>query len=494
MWSVLRALSGLCGVICCGAGCTFSGAADAVAEGESGGDSGGAMGANAAHGAPPTMCAMGAVGPGGVCQGAPVAPSGRGAGAAGLGGGERAEPACRQRSFSRQYSGKGATLRGFTIDGAGRALLAGSFEGELTFGSTRLRSAGATDAFVAELDACGAPIWSKQFGDGAAQTAIGVAASGGGHSLVLGDFSGTIAFGARRLTAASPSGADLFLAKLGPSGAASWAAQISAEDGAILSGTALAPDGRGGALVLGRLEGAAKVAGVRIERRAIGAFVVRLDASGRFAWVSLPPSGSDSDEIGIEVDRDGNVILASQDGRGTATFVTKLDRDGALVWHKRFRGSPEQLETAYDLAVDPEGAALLSGSGVFGEPDLPGGPRPFVAKIGPDGRVIWVKRFDARSPRRVTASAESVVLAGDALCEVADEPASCSAWAAGLSPSGEEQWTRRIDADVHVSGLKMDPWESPVLAGSFQGTMALGGNRLSSEQGALFVTRLPDPG
>ncbi len=75
---------------------------------------------------------------------------------------------------------------------------------------------------------------------------------------------------------------------------------------------------------------------------------------GRFAWVSLPPSGSDSDEIGIKVDRDGNAILASQDGRGTATFVTKLDRNGELVWHKRFRGSPDQLEEAYDLAVDPK--------------------------------------------------------------------------------------------------------------------------------------------
>ncbi|MDC0682790.1 hypothetical protein [Sorangium atrum] len=469
-------------------------AADAVAEGEPGGDSGGAMRANAEHGPPPRMCEMGAVGPGGVCLGAAVAPGGRSASAAGLDDGERAERACRQRSFSRQYPGKGATLRGFTIDGAGRALLAGSFEGELTFGSTRLRSAGATDAFVAELDACGAPLWSEQFGDGTAQSAIDVAASSGGQTLVLGDFAGTVRFGAHRLTAASPSGADLFLAKLGPRGAASWAAQISAEEGAILSGTALAADGRGGALVLGRLEGAAKVAGARIERRAIGAFVVRLDASGRFAWVSLPPSGSDSDEIGIKVDRDGNAILASQDGRGTATFVTKLDRNGELVWHKRFRGSPDQLEEAYDLAVDPEGAALLSGSGVFGEPDLPGGPRPFVAKIGPDGRVIWVKRFDARSPRRVTASGERVVLAGDALCGSAGEPASCSAWAAGLSSSGEEQWTRRIGADVHVSGLEMDPWESPMLAGSFHGTMALGGERLSSDQGALFLTRLPDPG
>ncbi|XXX79098.1 hypothetical protein WMF30_10020 [Sorangium sp. So ce134] len=405
----------------------------------------------------------------------------------------RAEPGCRRRPFSRQFPATGATLRGFAIEKTGGALLAGGFDGDLTFGDTRLESAGAADVFVAKLDACGNPLWSKRFGDAAAQGAIDVAAGKGGHALVLGEFSGTLDLGARRLTAASPSGADLFLAKLGPNGDTRWAAQITAEEDTILSGTALAADGDGGALVLGRLEGAAKVAGARIERRAIGAFVVRLDASGRVAWVSLPPSGADSDEIGIEVDDDGDVFIASQDGRGTATFVTKLDDDGQLEWHKRFRGSSDQLEMAFDLAVDPDGAPLLSGSGVFGEPGLPGGPRPFVAKLDDDGDVLWVKRFDAQSPRQVTASDERVVLAGDALCEAAEDPASCSAWAAGLGPGGEEAWTQRIGADVRVSGLEMDPWEQPVLAGWFQGTIAVGTGELSSEQGALFVARLSEP-
>ncbi|WP_437652525.1 hypothetical protein [Sorangium sp. So ce1182] len=511
MRSVLGVFSALCGVLGWGAGCA-SGPADGVLEGEPGRGGVEAVGANTEHRAPSGMCGTGAADAAGVCQDAAVGPGGSAsaagepggsasaagepggsASAAGEPGGDgRYELACRRRPFSRQFAGAGATLRGFTLDKTGRALLAGSFEGEMTFGGTRLMSVGASDAFVAKLDACGDPLWIKRFGDAAAQGAIDVAAGTGGNTLVLGDFSGTLDLGARQLSAASPWGADLFLAKLGPEGATRWAAQITPEEDAILSGTALAADDRdGGALVLGRLEGAATVAGVRIERRSIGAFVVRLDASGRFAWVSYPPSGADSEEIGIEVDEDGDAILASQDARGTATSVTKLDEDGAVEWHQRFRGSSDQLEMAFDIAVDPDGAALLSGSGVFGDPALPGGPRPFVAKLDDGGDVVWVKRFDAQNPRRVAASEDTVVLAGDALCE-ADDPASCSAWAAGLTEDGEARWTQRIGADVQVAGLEVGPMAQPVLAGSFRGTITLGSGNFSSEQGALFVTRLAE--
>ncbi|WP_437877460.1 hypothetical protein [Sorangium sp. So ce513] len=447
-------------------------------------------GANAEHRSPPGMCGTGAEGASGVCQDASAEPDrvlvARGAEP---GAPERSRPACGRRPFVRQLAESSATLRGFAVDTAGRPLLAGSFEGELALDGTRLASAGASDAFVARLDPCGDLLWARRFGDAEAQRAIDVVAAGGNGALVLGAFEGTLDLGTGRLTAASSWGSDLFVAKLDPNGATRWAVQISGEEDAILSGTALAATGDGGVLVLGKLEGGAWVGGVRIARHGLGTFVVRLDASGRFAWVSLPPSGSDTEEIGIEVDQHDNAVLAAQDARGSATFVTRLDEDGEVLWHHRFRGSSDQLEMVYDIAVDPDGAALLSGSGVFGVPDLPGGPRPFLAKIDDSGEVLWVKRFDAQSPRLVTASDASVILAGDALCD-AGEPGSCSAWASGLSDDGEEQWTRRLGADVQIVGLELDPWGQPMLAGFFRGTMALGSERFSSDQGALFVSRV----
>ncbi|WP_437735581.1 hypothetical protein [Sorangium sp. So ce1335] len=437
------------------------------------------------------MCGTGAADGAGLCQDAAVERDGGVQRAAEPGVSARALPACKRRSFVRQFAGASATLRGFAVDTSGRTLLAGSFEGELAFGGTRLESAGESDAFVARLDACGDLLWATQLGDAGEQRAIDVVAGSGGSALVLGAFTGTLELGAHRLTAGSSWGSDLFVAKLGPNGAVRWAAQISGEEDAILGGTALAVDRDGHVRVLGKLEGAARVGGARgarIERRGLGTFVVRLDASGRFVWASLPPSGSDTEEIGIEVDDNGNAILAAQDARGSATFVTKLDEDGDVAWHKRFRGSSEQLEMAYDIAVDPDGAALLSGNGVFGDPGLPGGPRPFLAKIGDDGEVLWVKRFDAQSPRQVTASERGVVLAGDALCDAG----ACSAWTAGLSEDGEAQWTQRLGVDVQIVGLELDPWEKPMMAGFFRGTLALGSASFSSDQGALFVSRVTE--
>ncbi|XXS73369.1 hypothetical protein WMF43_07705 [Sorangium sp. So ce131] len=397
--------------------------------------------------------------------------------------------ACGREPFGRQFPAESAALRGFAVGDASESLLAGAFEGALTFGSTTLTSAGSTDVFVAKLDACGFPLWSARFGDAEAQAALDVAADGKG-ALVLGEFEGTVDFGAVRLTASPPGGPELFVANLKANGRTRWAAQFSADDDAILSGTAVASDGRGGALVLGKLEGEATVAGQRIERRALGVFVVRLDRSGHFSWVSLPPSGSDTDEIGLEVDDDGNIFIAAQDGRGNATFLTKLDEDGALLWHQRFRGSPEQVEEAYDLAVDPDGSVLLAGSGVFGDPALPGGPRPFVAKLDPDGNVLWVKRFDGQQRAlEVAASDDAVFLAGDSFC-TPDVPPSCGSWAAELSPGGDVRWTESLGQGALVSGLELDKRDNPMLAGSFQGTIEVGDDVLTSEEDALFVGRL----
>ncbi|WP_234023480.1 hypothetical protein [Sorangium cellulosum] len=397
--------------------------------------------------------------------------------------------ACGREPFGRQFAADNATLRGFAVSDDSNSVLAGAFEGTLTFGATSLTSAGGTDVFVAKLDACGVPLWSARFGDAEAQAALDVAADDKG-ALVLGEFTGAVDFGTVRLTASPPGGPELFVANLKASGRTRWAAQIAADEDSILLGKAIASDGRGGALVLGTLEGAARVAGHRIERRAIGTFVVRLDRSGRFSWVSLPPSGSDTGEIGIEVDDDDNIFIASADGRGNATFLTKLDEDGALLWHKRFPGSPEQAEDLYDFAVDPDGSVLLAGTGVFGEEELPGGPSPFVAKIDPDGNVLWVTRFDGvQTAREIAASDDAVFLAGDSLC-TPDESPSCSAWAAELSPDGQVRWTERLGQGAVVSGLEVDARDNPMLAGSFQGTVEVGDDVLTSEENALFVGRL----
>ncbi|MEZ4312243.1 MAG: hypothetical protein R3F14_29795 [Polyangiaceae bacterium] len=60
--------------------------------------------------------------------------------------------------------------------GSGRrtgAVVAGVFAGTVNFGGGAIASGGGNDGFVASYDYLGAHLWSKGFGDGAAQAVTG---------------------------------------------------------------------------------------------------------------------------------------------------------------------------------------------------------------------------------------------------------------------------------------------------------------------------------
>ena len=93
-------------------------------------------------------------------------------------------------------------------------LVVGNFAGSVNFGGTDLASQGGTDLFVVRFDGGGNHTWSKRFGDAQNQSATAVAIDASGHTLVVGDFAGSINFGSGDLT--STGGTDIFIAKLGP--------------------------------------------------------------------------------------------------------------------------------------------------------------------------------------------------------------------------------------------------------------------------------------
>ena len=96
---------------------------------------------------------------------------------------------------------------------SGRVAVSGSFTGTLAFGAAVLTSAGNFDAFVAELDPMGCPLWAKSFGDSAHQASQGVAIDASGAAIATGSFSGVIDPGTGAVTA---SGDDVFVVKFGP--------------------------------------------------------------------------------------------------------------------------------------------------------------------------------------------------------------------------------------------------------------------------------------
>lgn len=144
-------------------------------------------------------------------------------------------------------------VAGLGLDLGGNVLLVGSFAGSMDFGGSLLLSAGTHDVFLAKLDSNGAHVWSKSFGDIGEQNGRGVVVDPVGNILVAGTFDGAIDFGGGPLQSAG--GGDIFLAKLDAMGAHVWSKRFgdSASQGQL--GTAIAADAMGKAFLVGSFMG-----------------------------------------------------------------------------------------------------------------------------------------------------------------------------------------------------------------------------------------------
>jgi len=131
-------------------------------------------------------------------------------------------------------------------------VMAGSFNGTLTFGSTVLTSMD-YDPWVAKLGADGTPIWAVRFGSATKEEGASAVVDAAGDVYATGTFAGSVAFGSFNLTSAG--GLDVFVIKLrGSDGVVLWADSIGStgDDGS----SNIAINGSGQMLVAANVAGA----------------------------------------------------------------------------------------------------------------------------------------------------------------------------------------------------------------------------------------------
>lgn len=78
--------------------------------------------------------------------------------------------------------------RSIAVDGAGNAIVTGTFQGTASFGGSALTSEGATEVFVAKYGAAGTHVWSMRLGGWNDDGGMGVATDASGHVGVTGYF------------------------------------------------------------------------------------------------------------------------------------------------------------------------------------------------------------------------------------------------------------------------------------------------------------------
>lgn len=324
-------------------------------------------------------------------------------------------PACAGTSlFGAAFGSASDDLgRAIAIDASGAMIVTGYVGGQAKgadFGGGPLTAGGGRDLFVVKLDASGAHVWSKGFGDAADQEGAAVAVDASGAALVTGFFGGVLDFGGGS-SLTSKDTRDAFVVKLAADGSVVWAKAYGDATGPQQgAGIAAAPNGD--VLVAGSFSGSIDLgSGPLTSAGGADIFVARLDgATGAVVWAKSFGDIADQRASAIAADASGDAIitgafrLSVDFGSGPLTsaggddvFVVKLDASGAPVFAQRYGDAIDQAGVA--VAVDGAGGVVVGGS-FKGSLDAGGGALTsagdddlFLVKLDASGAHQWSKAF-----------------------------------------------------------------------------------------------------
>jgi hypothetical protein len=283
------------------------------------------------------------------------------------------------------------------VDSTGAVVIAGSFEGTLNFGGTDLVSQGA-DIYVAKFDAAGSHLWSIRVGDGAWQSVLDVATDQQNDIYLVGNFSGTLDFGAP-FTANSGS-MDAFLVKLDADANYKWGKQFGDSESEGATVVSVAPSGN--VAIAGSFNGSIDLGGGTVPDAGYSFFVAEYDPEGNPLWSTTHGQLEAAVIQGIDHMATGGVVVAgtyqgtldfggvslpNQGPDSDDVFLAVLDAQGTPLSVKSYGSAgPDHLT---GVVVDDEGSVVLV-TIVEGPSDFGGGQLAFtgasdivVAKYNP---------------------------------------------------------------------------------------------------------------
>lgn len=200
----------------------------------------------------------------------------------------------------------------------GGLLITGALEGTLQLGDVTLASAGMSDVFVLRLDADGAAVWGRRYGDKYDQGGSAVTIDAAGITLA-GSFASTIDLGGGPLTALErqnpPHPRDgwyrsVFMARLDLDGTHRWSAALHADESeAELTALARTEDGT---LAFAGTSSRRLSFGGQIAGHSKGKWFGSLAADGAPRWLQSvadsPWPGQGADSPLLAVDREGALV------------------------------------------------------------------------------------------------------------------------------------------------------------------------------------------
>lgn len=284
------------------------------------------------------------------------------------------------------------------IDGDGDLLFAGVYERDAMFGAETLPAAGPYDLFVVKLSSSGSYVWAVGAGGAGDDRASSVAVDADGNALVAGTYQGAVTFGSTEVTTTSER--EAFVAKLDSDGEFLWAASGRGSTRDSRWATAIATDADGNGLLTGRFSGAARFGQTTLTPAGhFDLFVAKVSPDGDFLWATGAGGKRDDAGLSIAVGDEGEARITgffSEKAKLGATklksrgaqdvFVAAVSPEGYLSWAVR-AGGPG-IDEGRSIAIEADGSAILTGrfsrTATFGATsiDAVGAADVFVARAG----------------------------------------------------------------------------------------------------------------
>ncbi len=428
-----------------------------------------------------------------------------------------ATPDATRASFVVTAGGPGADVaRSIALDAAGNIFIAGSYSGTAQFGAHALTATHAHESFVAKLDPSGSFSWVVSVGGTAKQKPQAVAVDTSGDVHIVASFAGTSQLGHASLSATGS--ADLVVAKIDGAGRVVRATAAARGSVDLEDGVGIAVDGAGAVTITGGFSQSASFGDHTVTSKGgADVFVARLDPSGRFSSAASAGGDGRDQANAVVVDAAGGAFVVgafsgvAQFGSKTldagktknplqpwrsGCFVTRVEAAREFVWAKPVASAPDSTCTSIALA----GGLLVVGTTY--ELGFVGTARPFAARLDLAGGITWVasEAFaprDELAPTRGNAVALDAdgngiivgviapttnVLASDVFLSRLDRTGEMTLIAVGGGPGD----------DLGLA-IAVDPKRSLYVAGSFSGAAQLGRTSVSAAGSDAFVwkARLP---
>lgn len=302
----------------------------------------------------------------------------------------------------------GDSIRAISALPDGSAIVAGSFGGTTTFGSTTLINPGSQDnVFVAKISAGGEWVWATRVADAGSQPDVGrgVTALPDGSAIISGYVRGNPVFTPFTLNTTRR---DAFVAKIAADGSSwEWATLAGGSGDDEAFGVSALPDGS--AVVAGRFAGSASFGGVTLASAGgTDAYMAKIGSGGAWQWATRAGGAAADGAYAVSAFSDGSAVSAGY-FTGTADFGSislATTAGGAFVgrttptgeWQWATKAEDSVAATGVAIAGRHDGGAMFAGSiqgtAAFGGTTLTatGSRDAVVAQISPSGAWDWAQQ------------------------------------------------------------------------------------------------------